>query len=177
MRQSCIGELAVYCSVGRVQARWRWLDGDLAQLSGYTNRGVCFPLTRARTASQTGPRTKLQHQDQIQAREINSLKDPSTDQEDQGEPEKQDTTRRRTSLAGQASLARLGLPRKRASKIAPAGLPGLTEANHSTTPPHSDARRRSVRCQAPKSLSGCSLPHGSHFLRKIPPRDTLPETC
>ena len=96
------------------------------------------------------PKDKITEPSSDQAQGISSLKDQSADQEDQEEPEKQDITKGRTSLAGQASLARLGLPRKQAFKIIPASLPVLPEANCSTALPHSDKSHRSVQCQAPK---------------------------
>ena len=52
------------------------------------------------------PKDKITTPRLDQARGINSLKDPSVDQEDKDEPEKQYTSKEGTSLAGQASLAR-----------------------------------------------------------------------
>ena len=51
--------------------------------------------------------------------------------------EKQDTTKRKTSLAGQTSSARAEPPQKRISKTSRQCLPGLTEAK--TTSPNQSA--------------------------------------
>jgi hypothetical protein len=102
--------------------------------------GATDPGSIARTVHR--PETRLRDQDHTKKGGSIPLKDPSASQEGQGEPEERGIAKGRTYLAGQASLVGLGFAPEASSQIVPAGLPGLAEATHSTTPPHK--RRKSL---------------------------------
>ena len=137
-------------------------------LSWKTDRGVCFPLTRARTSQD---RTKMY-------KEPRDSKDQYADQRDQDQAIEAGYRQEKGLLcrAGEPGKGR-GHSLKQATKAPRQGLPGLAEAK----PPHQtlyhDPRCRSVRCQAAKCLSGSHLPHGNHFLQEKPTNDTCPAMC
>jgi hypothetical protein len=74
----------------------------------------------------TGSRTRLQHPRQDQAEEISSLRNQRADQEDQGQPKEQDTTKEKPPLPGRRAWRGRGCPEDK-SQDCPGRLTGDAE--------------------------------------------------
>jgi hypothetical protein len=117
-----------------------------APLSGYTNRGVCFPLTCARIDKSPAQQQQSKLHQASKAgpsRRDSSLRNQRADQEDQDKPKEQDVTKKRPPLPGRQAWSGRGLTKKKSQDF-PGRLAGAAKGKYphqdSTAPPHSDAK-------------------------------------